>query len=137
MARLHLNPSQQAVVQERAPRIVVMAGAGTGKTATTVHHVASLIRDGVCRSQVLMITFTRKAANEMQRRVNRLVDDIPLRKNEGEMTVGTYHAVGIQLLREDPKGFGFSNRTFSIIDDSESLALWKSAYKECGITNGD
>ncbi|MDK3156771.1 ATP-dependent helicase [Kamptonema cortianum] len=136
MSRLNLNPSQLAVVRERSPRIIVMAGAGTGKTATTVHYVASLIREGLCRSRILMITFTRKAANEMSRRVKRLVADIPEIPGKS-MMIGTYHAVGIHLLREDPRGFGFPGRSFTVIDDSETLALWKSAYKECGIPHGD
>ncbi len=136
MARLNLNPSQLAVIKERSPRTIVMAGAGTGKTATTVHYVASLIRGGVCRSKILMITFTRKAANEMLHRVNRLVADIPAPPDK-KIMIGTYHAVGIQFIREDPIGFGFPHRSFVMIDDSESLALWKSAYKECGIPHGD
>lgn len=136
MSRLNLNPSQMAVIKERSPRIIVMAGAGTGKTATTVHYVSSLIRGGVSRSQILMITFTRKAANEMLKRVNRLIADAPGHHDE-KMVVGTYHAVGIQLMREDPKGFGFSSRSFSIIDDSEAVALWRSAYKECGVPSND
>lgn len=136
MARLNLNPSQLAVIKERSPRMIVMAGAGTGKTATTVHYVASLIKDGVKRSQILMITFTRKAANEMLHRVNRLVPDSSPVSGDA-MMVGTYHAVGIQLIREDPQGFGLPGRNFSIIDDSETLALWKSAYKECGISSED
>jgi len=132
---MKLNPSQAAVVAARAPRILVLAGAGTGKTATSVHWVADLIRGGVLRKQILMITFTRKAANEMAKRIENLIQGIPRHGKSDALTVGTYHAVASLLLRKEGKAFGLSNNTFSTIDESEGQSIWKSALKQCGLTS--
>ncbi len=130
---MKLNPSQAAVVAARAPRILVLAGAGTGKTATSVHWVADLIAGGVRRSQMLMITFTRKGANEMAGRIEKLISHIPRHGAQDKLTVGTYHAVASILLRKEGKKFGLTNNTFSTIDESECQSIWKSALKQCGL----
>lgn len=132
---MKLNPSQQAVAHSRESRVLVLAGAGTGKTATSVHWVSELIRQGTARAQVLMITFTRKAANEMATRIERLVAEVPRRSLQDKLTVGTYHAVASQLLREEAEGFGLTNRNFSTLDESECQSVWKSALKQCGLTS--
>ncbi|SDU20681.1 DNA helicase-2 / ATP-dependent DNA helicase PcrA [Verrucomicrobium sp. GAS474] len=130
---MKLNPSQQAVVAARGERILVLAGAGTGKTATSVHWVADLIKGGSRRSQILMITFTRKAANEMAKRIESLISHVPKFGSGDKITVGTYHAVASILLRSEGEAFGLSNNTFSTLDESECQSIWKSALKQCGI----
>ena len=130
---MKLNPSQAAVVAARAPRILVLAGAGTGKTATSVHWVADLIRSGTKRSEVLMITFTRKAANEMEKRIEGLIASVPRAGKKDTLAVGTYHAIASILLRKEGEKFGLSNNHFSTIDESEGQSIWKSALKQCGI----
>lgn len=130
---MKLNPSQAAVVACRARRILVMAGAGTGKTATSVHWVASLVRSGVPRSAVLMITFTRKAANEMAARVEALVASVPRKAAADQLTVGTYHAVASLLMRKEGEKFGLTNSHFSTLDESEAQSIWKSALKQTGL----
>jgi len=129
---MQLNASQKQVVATRDPRILVLAGAGTGKTATSVHWVAEIIRDGNPRSSVLMITFTRKAAHEMSKRVERLLADQPPKDKNDRLAVGTYHAIASILLRGDAEGFGLNNRNFSTLDESEAHSIWKSALKQCG-----
>ena len=130
---MKLNPSQAAVVSCRAKRILVLAGAGTGKTATSVHWVADLVRTGTPRSAILMITFTRKAAQEMAGRVERLTASIPRQSPNDQLTVGTYHAVASVLLRQGGEKFGLTNGRFSTLDESEAQSIWKSALKQSGL----
>src|ERR1700744_262169 len=105
---VNLNPRQQEVALSTEKHVVVLAGAGTGKTAAIVHKVAHLIRGGVRRREVLMITFTRRAASEMQKRIGSLIKDIPKDGRDDAMLVGTYHAIASLLIRRDAKGFGLS-----------------------------
>ncbi|PAW77521.1 MAG: hypothetical protein B9S32_11030 [Verrucomicrobia bacterium Tous-C9LFEB] len=130
---MHLNPAQARVVAAREKRLLVLAGAGTGKTATSVHWVADLIRNGTPRSAILMITFTRKAASEMAHRVERLISNVPKRGAHDTLTVGTYHAVASILLRQSAEGFGLLNGRFTTIDESEAQSIWKSALKQCSV----
>jgi DNA helicase-2/ATP-dependent DNA helicase PcrA len=131
---MKLNPAQAAVVACRDPRVLVLAGAGAGKTATSVHWVAELIRSGVPRRALLMITFTRKAANEMAARIENLLLHHPSKSLQDKLTVGTYHAVASILLRREAEKFGLAHRDFSTIDESEAQSVWKSALKQCGFT---
>lgn len=110
----------------------MLAGAGSGKTATSVHWVADLVKSGVSPGHILMITFTRKAACEMRARVEALVGGRSAKKGEA-LTVGTYHAVASALMREDAAGFGLRDGHFTTIDDGESQSIWRSALRECGI----
>src|ERR1700744_1392753 len=100
-----LNPSQREVALSTEKHGVVLAGAGTGKTAAIVHKVANLIRGGVPRREVMMITFTRRAASEMQKRIGALIKDIPKQGKDDAMLVGTYHSLASLLLRRDALGF--------------------------------
>src|SRR5271154_2986237 len=88
-----LNPRQEEVALSTERHVVVLAGAGTGKTAAIVHKVAHLIRSGVHRREVMMITFTRRAAGEMQKRIGALIKDVPKQSRDDTMLVGTYHAL--------------------------------------------
>ena len=132
---MKLNPSQSTVVAARAPRILVLAGAGTGKTATSVHWVADLIRGGAKRSQILMITFTRKGANEMAKRIEKLIADVPRAGKQDTISLGTYHAVASLLLRKEGAKFGMANNHFTTVDESECQSIWKSALKQCGLSS--
>jgi DNA helicase-2/ATP-dependent DNA helicase PcrA len=128
-----LNPSQKEVAYSKEKHVVVLAGAGTGKTAAITHKVAHLIRSGVRRRDVMMITFTRKAAGEMQRRVGALIGDVPKQNREDAMQVGTYHAISSLLIRRDAVGFGLARSNFTTLDEDDASSLMKSAYRECGI----
>lgn len=131
---MRLNPSQQTVALSQERRLLVLAGAGTGKTATSVHWVAHLIREGAKRHEVLMITFTRKAATEMSNRIEKLIHDIPKSNPKDAIAIGTYHAVAGTLLRSDAVGFGLRHKAFTTIDESEANSIWKSALKQIGLT---
>jgi DNA helicase-2/ATP-dependent DNA helicase PcrA len=132
-----LNPSQREVALSREKHVVVLAGAGTGKTAAIVHKVAHLIRGGVHRREVMMITFTRKAAGEMQKRIGGLIGDVPKHGREDAMLIGTYHALASLLLRRDAAGFGLAGRNFTTLDEDDAASLMKAAFRECEITPGD
>ncbi len=133
---MKLNPAQAAVAACRDRRVLVLAGAGSGKTATSVHWVAGLVKSGVPRSKILMITFTRKAAQEMAARVERLISSVPKRDNSDKLSVGTYHAIAAMLMREMPTEFGLPDRNFTTLDESECHSVWKSGLKQLGIGQG-
>ncbi len=132
-----LNPSQSEVVFSTEKHVVVLAGAGTGKTAAIVHKVAHLIRGGTPRHEVMMITFTRRAASEMQKRIGALINDIPKHGRDDSMLVGTYHAIASLLLRRDAAGFGLSGANFTTLNEDDANSLMKSAFRECDIQPGD
>jgi len=135
--RVTLNPSQREVAHSQEKHVVVLAGAGTGKTAAIVHKVAHLIRNGAHRREVMMITFTRKAAGEMQKRISALIGDVPKQSREDTMLVGTYHALASLLIRRDAVGFGMSGRNFTTLDEDDAASLMKAAFRECSMTAGD
>jgi DNA helicase-2/ATP-dependent DNA helicase PcrA len=132
-ASVALNPSQKEVAFSKDKHVVVLAGAGTGKTAAITHKVAHLVRSGVHRSEVMMITFTRKAAGEMQKRVGALIGDVPKHGREDSMLVGTYHALASLLIRRDAVGFGLARSNFTTLDEDDAASLMKSAFRECDI----
>jgi DNA helicase-2/ATP-dependent DNA helicase PcrA len=132
-----LNPSQQEVAISSEKHVVVLAGAGTGKTAAITHKVAHLIRGGAARRSVMMITFTRRAASEMQKRVGALIADIPKHGKDDTMLVGTYHAIASLLLRREAKDFGLGGSNFTTLDEDDANSLMKSAFRECDIKPGD
>jgi len=132
-----LNASQQEVALSSEKHVVVLAGAGTGKTAAITHKVAHLIRGGAPRRSVMMITFTRRAASEMQKRVATLIQDIPKHGKDDTMLVGTYHAIASLLLRREAKDFGLGGANFTTLDEDDAGSLMKSAFRECDIKPGD
>ena len=113
-----LNPAQRdAVVHFEGP-ILVLAGAGSGKTRVLTTRVARLIaHHGVDPRHLLAVTFTNKAAGEMRERIERLLGEAP----EG-MWAGTFHAIGARILRANARGVG-RTASFSIYDESDSLAV--------------
>src|ERR1700735_5192450 len=132
-----LNSSQREVALSKEKHVVVLAGAGTGKTAAIVHKVAHMIRGGVPRKQVLMITFTRRAASEMQKRIGALIKDVAKQGKDDTMLVGTYHAIASQLLRREAKEFGLGGSNFTTLDEDDANSLMKSAFRECDVTPGE
>ena len=105
-----LNPEQRRAVEHgavgglAAPPLLVIAGAGSGKTNTLAHRVAHLIVQGADPRRILLMTFSRRAASEMTRRVERIARKV-MGDNAGVMTdaltwAGTYHGIGARLLRE-------------------------------------
>ena len=127
---MSLNPAQAQGVSHRGSALLVLAGAGTGKTRVITHRVASLLAEGVPPWQILAVTFTNKAAGEMRERIARLCHQDPAlqRVDVSQMWVGTFHAISARILRRHGEAVGLSPR-FAIYDTSDQRALMKNVLK--------
>ena len=122
-----LNPDQyDAVVHTEGPLLVV-AGAGSGKTRVLTHRIAHLVHTGVHPSRILAITFTNKAANEMRTRVAELVG--PVVK---AMWVSTFHSACVRILRTDAERVGWP-KAFSIYDQADAVRLTGYVIRDMGL----
>ena len=99
---VELNPQQCAAVTAPPGPALVIAGAGSGKTRTLIYRVAYLIENGVPPSNILLLTFTNKAAREMLDRVTTLLPN-----DTSGLWSGTFHSIGNRLLRQHPEAAGF------------------------------
>jgi DNA helicase-2/ATP-dependent DNA helicase PcrA len=124
-----LNPRQREAVEATEGPVLVLAGAGTGKTRVITYRVAHLISRGVPGSALLAVTFTNKAADEMRERVRRLLAGAGLAGEEFWM--GTFHSFCARLLRQDGPRVGI-RRDFVIYDEEDQLAAVKQALDEAG-----
>jgi DNA helicase-2/ATP-dependent DNA helicase PcrA len=122
-----LNPRQREAVQHGEGPLLILAGAGSGKTRTLTHRVAWLIRErGVAPWQILAVTFTNKAAAEMKERLERLLSG-------GELPwVATFHAACVRILRREIGALGFT-ADFTIYDDQDQERLLRQILAELGI----
>ncbi len=126
-----LNHEQLEVVMATDGPMLVIAGAGSGKTRTLTYRVSRLIEDGVDPSDILLVTFTNKAAREMLSRVEQLVT-IDTRRIWG----GTFHSIGNRLLRRYAEPLGYRSN-FTILDDEDSKEMMESAISSVGIKTLD
>jgi len=123
-----LNPEQREAVLHRDGPLLILAGAGSGKTRVITYRIAYLIGDGHAEpGQVLAVTFTNKAAQEMRERVELL-----LGSDLGGIWLSTFHALCARLLRREAPKIGLS-RDFVIYDSSDQLAVVRQAQRELGI----
>jgi DNA helicase-2/ATP-dependent DNA helicase PcrA len=123
-----LNPEQREAVLHRDGPLLILAGAGSGKTRVITYRIAYLIGDGHAEpGQVLAVTFTNKAAEEMRERVKSLIGS----DCEG-VWLSTFHSVCARLLRREGPGIGLT-RDFVIYDSSDQVAVVKQAERELGI----
>jgi DNA helicase-2/ATP-dependent DNA helicase PcrA len=121
------DPQREAVLHGEGP-LLVIAGAGSGKTRVLTHRIAYLLATGAARpGEILAITFTNKAAAEMRERVGALVG-----RSVRAMWVTTFHSACARMLRADAERLGYS-RNFTIYDESESLRMLKRAMVELGV----
>jgi DNA helicase-2/ATP-dependent DNA helicase PcrA len=125
-----LNPQQIAVVEAGEGPILVVAGAGSGKTRTLTWRVARLLHDGVSPESVLLLTFTNKAAREMLGRVEEVC-----RVDTRRLSGGTFHHVAHQLLREHGAELGYA-KGYSILDREDARDVMSAAIAECGLAVG-
>ena len=120
-----LNPPQREAVEYRGPALLIVAGAGSGKTRVLTHRIASLLRSREAwPSQILAITFTNKAAGEMRERVEQIVGD-----SARGMWISTFHSACVRILRREAEQFGFT-KAFTIYDSGDSRALLKRLVRE-------
>src|SRR2546427_7055637 len=118
-----LNPEQRAAVTHGDGPLLILAGAGSGKTRVLTHRVAYLIRDlAVPASAILAVTFTNKAAKEMRERLHRLVR----KERPAELTLGTVPGVCARLPRRGGPGVGI-DRSFAIYDQTDQPGLLPQA----------
>ncbi|MDR0636566.1 MAG: UvrD-helicase domain-containing protein [Treponema sp.] len=121
-----LNPPQlQAVTHVHGP-LLIIAGAGSGKTRVITYRIAHMLERGIPQSAILALTFTNKAAREMETRVKELT----ARKLQS-LTVSTFHAFGVKILREEIERLGF-RKNFSIYDETDRNQLLKDSMRERG-----
>ncbi|MBK4840820.1 DNA helicase PcrA [Enterococcus faecium] len=123
-----MNPRQKEAVLHTDGPLLLMAGAGSGKTRVLTHRIAYLIEEKEVNPwNILAITFTNKAAKEMKERVNAI-----LVSGGEDVWVSTFHSMCVRILRRDVDFIGY-NRNFTIIDSSEQLTLMKRILKELNI----
>src|SRR5438067_12510855 len=116
-----LNPEQLEVVMAGEGPLLVIAGAGSGKTRTLTYRVSRLIEDGVDPSDILLLTFTNKAAREMLSRVEQLVTI-----DTGRIGGGTFHSIGNRLLRQHAATIGYRS-SFTILDAEDAKEMMESS----------
>lgn len=123
-----LNPEQRKAVEATDGPLLIMAGAGSGKTRVLTHRIAYLIATRKAPPwSILAITFTNKAAREMQERVSKLVG------NEGrDIWVSTFHSMCVRILRKDIERIGFTSN-FSILDSTDQLSVIRNCMKHLNI----
>jgi len=120
-----LNAAQYAAVKTLSGPLLVLAGAGTGKTRVVTHRIAELIRRGTRPARILAVTFTRKAADEMQRRATALI----ARKLKEKPEISTFHALCVRILRRQATRLGYP-AGFAIYDRGDSESVARGALRE-------
>jgi len=118
-----LSPVQQEAVKAVNGPVMIVAGAGSGKTRVITYRIAYLIECGVPAHQILALTFTNKAASEMRKRIDALVGE-----KANELWMGTFHSMFARILRREAELLGYS-RSFTIYDSDDSLQLVKKAME--------
>ena len=120
-----LNERQIEAVKHIDGPCLVMAGAGSGKTKVLTSRIVYLIENGIFPSNILAITFTNKAANEMRERVRISI-------GETKAFIGTFHSFGLKIIRENTEEFGLTNN-FNILDSDDTISVIKKILKEKNI----
>jgi len=122
-----LNPEQLRAVRKIEGPVLIIAGAGSGKTRVITYRIARMLDKGIPQSAILALTFTNKAAREMSVRVRQL-----LKRKLPQLTVSTFHAFGVQVLRKDITAIGYRQH-FSIYDEGDRRELIKETGRDLGL----
>ncbi|GMO62611.1 MAG: UvrD-helicase domain-containing protein [Treponemataceae bacterium] len=125
----NLNQEQFEAVTAITGPLLIIAGAGSGKTRVITFRIAHMLESGIPQNQILALTFTNKAAREMEERIHSLTQ-----KKLHNLTVSTFHAFGVQILRAHIDALGWRNN-FSIYDESDQKQLIKESATEIGFIN--
>jgi superfamily I DNA/RNA helicase len=124
----HLNPSQRAAVEHIDGPLLVLAGAGSGKTRVITHRVAHLLALGIVPARIVALSFTNKAAGEMRERLAKMVGS----GVANDLSMGTFHSMGAWMMREDPLTFGLPGARFSILDQGDVYGIVRGLLREHG-----
>ncbi|GHV25822.1 DNA helicase [Spirochaetia bacterium] len=132
MAKLNfeadLNDQQIRAVKTIEGPVLIIAGAGSGKTRVITYRIAHMLETGIPQSAILALTFTNKAAREMEVRVKELTG-----KKLQNLTVSTFHAFGVRILREEIERLGY-RKNFSIYDETDRTSAIKESLRECRLS---
>ena len=129
-----LNAEQQEAAQTTKGALLILAGAGSGKTKVLTSRIAYMIQHGAVAGKILAVTFTNKAAREMRERLSRMVGENTVKY----MWVGTFHSICGRILRQDIEHYAFQtgkslDKNFTIYDETDSLAVIKQAIKKINL----
>jgi len=119
-----LNPRQREAAACLEGPLLILAGAGSGKTRTLTYRIAHLLHEGILPQNILAVTFTNKAAQEMKERVAKL-----LHHRSTGLAMGTFHSICVRILRKEAHHLGLDN-DFSIFDESDQMSLIREILKE-------
>ncbi len=123
-------PQKEAAIHKNGP-LLIIAGAGAGKTKTVTHRIINLIKEGISPNKILAVTFTNKAAKEMKERILKEMD----KNTKGQDTVpfiSTFHSLGVHIIKENAKELGLTKH-FSILDENDTNSLIKDILKELSL----
>ncbi len=129
-----LNKEQLEAAQTTKGALLILAGAGSGKTKVLTSRIAYMVQHGAVAGKILAVTFTNKAAREMRERLSRMVGDNVVKY----MWVGTFHSICGRILRQDIENYSFQSgksldKNFTIYDETDSLAVIKQAIKKINL----
>ncbi len=132
MEHLHgLNDAQKEAAQHKDGPLLIVAGAGAGKTKTITHRIVNLIKQGIAPENILAVTFTNKAAKEMRERVIAEIE----KNAKGQSTVpfvSTFHSLGVFIIKENARALGLT-KYFTILDEGDTASMVKESLKEIGL----
>ncbi|OHB17838.1 MAG: hypothetical protein A2913_02280 [Parcubacteria group bacterium RIFCSPLOWO2_01_FULL_40_65] len=123
-----LNQNQIEAVKATEGPVLIIAGPGSGKTATLTRRIAYMINSGIKPENILAVTFTNKASQEMKARVEKILG---LKKYSNQPLIGTFHSTCAKILRNEAKTLGFS-KNFTIYDEDDQLSLLKKVAEDLG-----
>ena len=131
-----LNPAQKEAVETLEGPLLILAGAGSGKTKTLTHRIANLIDHGVQPQRILAVTFTNKAAKEMRERLWKLLNDNEIQEPPRSFMpyMGTFHGIAVRILRIEAEAVGLT-RNFVIYDMDDQVSLIRRIMKDLKYTN--
>jgi len=135
-----LNEKQKEAVLHTDGPLLIVAGAGAGKTKTITHRIIHLIHKGIAPESILAVTFTNKAAKEMKDRVTEMLEKMEHGTNDkgekgrqyqipGTPFISTFHSLGVHIIKENSHLIGL-NKYFNILDESDSISIIKSIMKD-------
>lgn len=124
MTQINLNPEQHIAVEHTSGPLLVLAGAGSGKTRVITNRILRLLEKGFSANQILAVTFTNKAAAEMRERVAHQTSNPPL--------ICTFHSLGVRILRESIEHLGYQ-KNFVIYDEEDAIKILKNCLKELNV----